>query len=123
MFVSMKSVEMQIAIPRTTEAGRIQNDIHHRTSQEQEFLAGQQQKEAQELRQKSAGVDETANARCGTKASATLRARKILHAGRPSRRRRVGTRMRNILIKGTAWMCPFERRNRTRRRGRGEKRI
>ncbi|GIO66852.1 hypothetical protein J21TS3_16730 [Paenibacillus cookii] len=62
MFVSMKSVEMQIAIPRTTEAGRIQNDIHHRTSQEQEFLAGQQQKEAQELRQKSAGVDETANA-------------------------------------------------------------
>jgi len=62
MFVSMKSVEMQIAIPRTTEASKIQNDIHHRTSQEQQFLAGEQAKENRELRQRSSGVDETANA-------------------------------------------------------------
>ncbi|WP_202128511.1 hypothetical protein [Paenibacillus dendrobii] len=58
----MKSVEMQIAIPRTTEAGKVQNDVHHRTSQEQQFLAGQQQKETQELRMRSSGIDETANA-------------------------------------------------------------
>ncbi|MDR9854568.1 MULTISPECIES: hypothetical protein [Paenibacillus] len=58
----MKPVEMQIAIPRTTEASKIQNDIHHRTSQEQQFLAGQQLKESRELRQRSTGVDETANA-------------------------------------------------------------
>nr|WP_136604730.1 hypothetical protein [Paenibacillus dokdonensis] len=60
--MSMKAVEMQIAIPRTTEAGKIQNDVHHRSSQEQQFLAGQQLKESQELRQRSTGIDETANA-------------------------------------------------------------
>ncbi|MDR0270054.1 MAG: hypothetical protein LBJ26_18440 [Paenibacillus sp.] len=60
--MSMKPVEMQIAIPRTTEAGKIQNDVQHRSSQEQQFLAAQQQKETQELRQRSSGVDETANA-------------------------------------------------------------
>lgn len=61
MSVSMKSVEMQIAIPRTTEAGKIQTDVHHRTAQEQQFLAGEQLKETQNLRQRSTGVDETAN--------------------------------------------------------------
>ncbi|MEC0373047.1 hypothetical protein P9847_06305 [Paenibacillus chibensis] len=60
--MSLKAVEMQIAIPRTTEASKIQNDVHHKTSQEQQFLAGQQLKESQELRQRSSGIDETANA-------------------------------------------------------------
>ncbi|MCJ8010630.1 hypothetical protein MUG84_02595 [Paenibacillus sp. KQZ6P-2] len=58
----MKSVEMQIAIPRTTEAGKVQNDVHHRTSQDQQFMAGQQLKEDQVHRQRSSGIDETANA-------------------------------------------------------------
>lgn len=60
--MSMKAVEMQIAIPRTTEAGKIQNDVHHRSSQEQQFMTGQQIKESQDLSQRSTGIDETANA-------------------------------------------------------------
>ncbi|GAB6988941.1 hypothetical protein [Paenibacillus pini] len=59
--MSMKSVELQIAIPRTSEAGKIQNELHHRSSQEQQFLAGQQIKASQQMRQRSTEVDESAH--------------------------------------------------------------
>jgi hypothetical protein len=57
----MKSVELQIAVPRTQEAGKIQNEFQQRSTQEQTFLANQQIKESRELRQRSTGVDETVN--------------------------------------------------------------
>jgi hypothetical protein len=57
----MKSVELQIAVPRTQEAGKIQNEFQQKSTQEQTFLANQQIKESRELRQRSPGVDETVN--------------------------------------------------------------
>ncbi|OAB41362.1 hypothetical protein [Paenibacillus glacialis] len=56
----MKSVELQIAVPRTQEAGKIQNEFHQRSAQEQSLLMNQQIKESLEMRQRSSGVAETA---------------------------------------------------------------
>jgi len=58
--VSMKSVELQIAVPRTQEVGKIQNELHHRSAQEQSLLMNQQIKESREMRQRSSGVTDTA---------------------------------------------------------------
>lgn len=57
----MKSVEMQIALPRTHEAGKIQNEFLQRPVQDQVQLAAQNIKESREMSQRSTGVDETAN--------------------------------------------------------------
>lgn len=57
----MKSVELQIAVPRTQEVGKIQNELHQRTAQEQTLLTNQEIKDSRELRQRSSGVDETTN--------------------------------------------------------------
>ncbi len=56
----MKSVELQIAVPRTQEAGKIQNEFHQRSAQEQSLLMNQQIKESRELRHRSSGVADTA---------------------------------------------------------------
>lgn len=56
--MSMKAVEMQIAIPRTSEAGKVQNELQHRPAQDQQFLAEQQLKESK----RSESVDEAADA-------------------------------------------------------------
>ncbi|WP_429373101.1 hypothetical protein [Paenibacillus sp. DS2015] len=57
----MKSVELQIAVPRTQEAGRIQNELLQRPVQDQVQLAAQNIKESREMSQRSNGVDETTN--------------------------------------------------------------
>lgn len=57
----MKSVEMQIAIPRTSEAGRIQQDQLQRPLNEQTMLAGQNIKDSELERRRSANVDESAH--------------------------------------------------------------
>ena len=57
----MRSVEMQIAMPRTHEAGKIQNEFLQRPVQDQVKLAAQNIKESQEMSQRSTEVDETAN--------------------------------------------------------------
>lgn len=44
--MSLKAIEMQIAIPRTQEAGRVQNQLQGRTTHEQFLLAAAQQKQA-----------------------------------------------------------------------------
>lgn len=59
--MSMKSVEMQIAIPRTSEAGRIQQDQQHRPLNEQTLLAGQNIKNSELERRRSANIDESAH--------------------------------------------------------------
>lgn len=60
--MSMKAVEMQIAIPRTSEAGKVQNELQHRPAQDQQFLAEQQLKETAEMSKRSESVDEAADA-------------------------------------------------------------
>ncbi|WP_324607780.1 hypothetical protein [Paenibacillus sp. IHBB 10380] len=57
----MKSVEMQIAMPRTHEAGKIQNEFLQRPVQDQVQLAAQSIKESREMSQRSTEVDETAH--------------------------------------------------------------
>ncbi|RUT46875.1 hypothetical protein EJP82_09220 [Paenibacillus anaericanus] len=59
--MNMKSVEMQIAIPRTSEAGRIQQDQLQRPLNEQTLLAGQNIKDSELERRRSANVDESAH--------------------------------------------------------------
>jgi hypothetical protein len=60
--VSLKPVELQIALPRTTEAGKIQNELQHRPALHQQQLAGQNVKHSHEVSQRSEGVDETSEA-------------------------------------------------------------
>ncbi|MDU4698677.1 MULTISPECIES: hypothetical protein [Paenibacillus] len=56
----MKSVEMQIAVPRTSEAGRVQHDQQHRPILDQNLLSAQALKDSEIERRRSAGVDESA---------------------------------------------------------------
>lgn len=58
--MSLKPVELQIALPRTTEAGKVQNEIQQRPLIDQQQLAGQNVKTSQEQAQRSSGVDESA---------------------------------------------------------------
>ncbi|MBO2945728.1 hypothetical protein JJQ72_17255 [Paenibacillus sp. F411] len=60
--MSLKSVEMQIAVPRTTEAGKIQQEQHQRPSQEQLFLSAEQLKDSKEAAQRSTEVDQSSDA-------------------------------------------------------------
>ncbi|MFF2908585.1 hypothetical protein [Paenibacillus sp. NPDC057934] len=56
--MSLKPVELQIAVPRTTEAGRIQNELQHRPAADQQQLAAQNVKQSQEMTQRTAEVDD-----------------------------------------------------------------
>ncbi|MFC7679579.1 hypothetical protein [Paenibacillus sp. GCM10028914] len=58
--MSLKSVEMQIAVPRTSEAGKIQQEHHQRPSQDQTFLASEQMKHSRQAAQRSTEINETA---------------------------------------------------------------
>ncbi|WP_235439861.1 hypothetical protein [Paenibacillus sp. DMB20] len=58
--MSLKSVEMQIAVPRTSEASRIQQEHHQRPTQDQSFLAGEHIKQSRQAAQRSTEIDETA---------------------------------------------------------------
>lgn len=57
--MNMKPVEMQIAVPRTSEATRIQQDQQYRPLSDQALLANQSLKEAEHNRKVSPGVDES----------------------------------------------------------------
>ncbi|MEK5417610.1 hypothetical protein BSK49_05885 [Paenibacillus odorifer] len=57
--MSLKPVELQIALPRTTEAGKIQNESQQRPAIDQHQLAGQNVKQSQELAMRSTEVDES----------------------------------------------------------------
>ena len=59
--MSLKSVEMQIAVPRTQEAGRVQNEFQQRPMQDQALLADQLKKEDADDKKRSTSVDESAN--------------------------------------------------------------
>lgn len=59
--MNMKSVELQIAVPRTAEAGRIQQDHLQRPANDQHMLNAQTVKKTELDRHRSQGVDETAH--------------------------------------------------------------
>jgi hypothetical protein len=60
--MSLKPVELQIALPRTTDAGKIQNELLHRPVLDQQQLAGQNVKHSAELAQRTTEVEESAEA-------------------------------------------------------------
>ncbi|MBB6019373.1 hypothetical protein HNR77_000430 [Paenibacillus sp. JGP012] len=59
--MSFKAVELQIAVPRTSEAGRYQSEAQQRPVTDQNLLADQMNKEANEARQRSEAMAETAH--------------------------------------------------------------
>lgn len=54
--MTLKAVEMQIAIPRTQEAGRIQEQLSGRSAHDQFLLASEQQRRDQRSKQRSENV-------------------------------------------------------------------
>ncbi|TLS49823.1 hypothetical protein FE782_22725 [Paenibacillus antri] len=58
--MSMKGVEMQIAIPRTNEATSVQNHLNHKPTYDQAVLANQTTKLAERRKKVSAEVDASA---------------------------------------------------------------
>ncbi|MDT3424543.1 hypothetical protein J2Z22_000055 [Paenibacillus forsythiae] len=55
----MRPVELQIAVPRTTEAGKVQQELQHRSGLEQQGLAMQNIKDSRELANRSTEVNES----------------------------------------------------------------
>ncbi|EHS57898.1 hypothetical protein WG8_2063 [Paenibacillus sp. Aloe-11] len=60
--MSLKAVELQIAVPRTSEAGRYQSDFQQRPMNDQALLGQKNALETENLRQRSSAVDESAEA-------------------------------------------------------------
>lgn len=58
--MSLKPVELQIALPRTHDAGKVQNNLQQRPTLDQQQLAGQNVKHSQEISLRSTEVDESA---------------------------------------------------------------
>jgi len=52
--VSLKSIELQLALPKTNELGKLQNQMHQRTPLEQSQLTAQMK--AQEVRKRKRTV-------------------------------------------------------------------
>lgn len=60
--MSLKSVELQIAIPRTQEAGTMQNQLQHKRVIDQAQLANHAIKTTEKSRVRNAKLNEAANA-------------------------------------------------------------
>ncbi|MCI3918997.1 hypothetical protein MO973_01980 [Paenibacillus sp. TRM 82003] len=58
--MSMKGVEMQIAVPRTNEATAIQNQLNQKPTHDQAALAQQNAKQTNQQRNRSAEVESSA---------------------------------------------------------------
>jgi hypothetical protein len=58
--MSLKSIEMQIAIPRTNDATNVQNQLHQKPMHDQAALADHSVKRTEAERQKSGEVEEPA---------------------------------------------------------------
>lgn len=57
--MSLRNVELQIAIPRTAEAGRYQSEYDHRRSSEQSLLATNENKKAKKESKQSPKTSES----------------------------------------------------------------
>ncbi|AZS16088.1 hypothetical protein [Paenibacillus lutimineralis] len=56
--MDLKSIELQIAVPRTSEAGRVQHEGQHRPQIDQSMLSAQNVKDSDLQRHRSTEVDE-----------------------------------------------------------------
>lgn len=59
--MSLKAIEMQIAIPRTQEASNVQNQHNHKPVSDQNMLAEQTVKNTENLRHRSTRLDESSH--------------------------------------------------------------
>jgi hypothetical protein len=59
--MSLKSIEMQVAIPRTGDAGMLQSQLLNKPIQDQAMLAAASMKQLEEQRKKSNKVDESSD--------------------------------------------------------------
>ncbi|AET60400.1 hypothetical protein HPL003_18290 [Paenibacillus terrae HPL-003] len=58
--MSLKAVELQIAVPRSSEAGKYQSEYQQRPMNEQALLGQKTEQETEKIRQRSSAVDESA---------------------------------------------------------------
>jgi hypothetical protein len=59
--MSLKAIDMQIAVQKSSETGNRQNQLQHKPQTDQTQLAGTTERNAERARQKSSKVDETLN--------------------------------------------------------------
>jgi hypothetical protein len=59
MNMTLRAVEMQIAIPRTQDAGKVQDQLHGRQTHEQFLMASEQQKEREINRKRSETMEKS----------------------------------------------------------------
>jgi hypothetical protein len=59
--MSLKAIEMQVAIPRTGDAGMLQNQLLNKPIQDQAMLIAASMKQLEEQRKKSNKVDESSD--------------------------------------------------------------
>ncbi|WP_134686224.1 hypothetical protein [Brevibacillus migulae] len=57
--MSLKAVELQIALPRTQEAGKIQEQVQYRQTHEQQAAIDQRNEQDQAMRQRTTDINET----------------------------------------------------------------
>lgn len=60
--MSLKAVELQIAVPRTSEAGKYQSEHRQRNMNDQATLGHEASKETEAVRHRSTAVDESTEA-------------------------------------------------------------
>lgn len=73
--MSLKSIEMQIAIPRTNEATNVQNHMQHKPGFDQSALAGQSAKQTVNERHRSSEIEETSYLNVRDESSSSQRGR------------------------------------------------
>ncbi len=61
--MDLKAIEMQIAVPRTHEAGRVQHEAQQRPLIDQSLLSAENIKERELERHRSSNIDESAHNR------------------------------------------------------------
>jgi hypothetical protein len=61
--MSLKSIDMQFAVQKSTETGMKQNQLQHKPVLDQSMLASKEEKNIEIARHRSSKVDETANHR------------------------------------------------------------
>jgi hypothetical protein len=61
--MSLKSIDMQFAVQKSTETGMKQNQLQYKPGLDQSMLAAKEEKKIEMARQRSNKVDETANHR------------------------------------------------------------
>lgn len=80
--MSMKNVELQIAVPRTSEAGRYQSEYDFKRSSEQSLLASNEDKKAKRESKQSPKMADTEKTgiRNHSQSDDTVYAKKINHS-------------------------------------------